>query len=148
MGKRTISDDKKVVVKSLVDAGTNYRKINEITGVSLGHITKIVKEFESSQDLINWYQKNKLNILMKAQLENLALQEAIRNSITKVDLKKWTPDQKARWYQVLGTDHGIKFDKERLERGQSTENVSVIIEMIKDLKKKRQQGERLNEPED
>ena len=148
MGKRTISDDKKVVVKSLVDAGTNYRKINEITGVSLGHITKIVKEFESSQELIDWYQKNKLNVLMKAQLENLALQEAIRNSITEDDLKKWTPDQKARWYQVLGTDHGIKFDKERLERGQSTENVSVIIEAIMDLKKKRQQTESLKEPED
>ena len=148
MGKTTISDDKKVVVKSLVDSGTSYRKINEITGVSLGHITKIVKEFESSQELIDWYQKNKLNVLMKAQLENLALQEAIRDSITEDQLKKWTPDQKARWYQVLGTDHGIKFDKERLERGQSTENVSVIIEAIKVLKKKRQQGEMLNEPED
>lgn len=145
MGKRTISDDKKVVVKSLVDAGTNYRKINEITGVSLGHITKIVKEFESSQELIDWYQKNKLNVLMKAQLENLALQEAIRNSITEDDLKKWTPDQKARWYQVLGTDHGIKFDKERLERGQSTENVSVIIEAIMDLKRRKMEESRRQE---
>ena len=145
MGKKTISDDKKVVVKSLVDAGTTYRKINEITGVSLGLITKIVKEFESSQDLINWYQKNKLNVLMKAQFENLALQEAIRNSITEGHLKKWTPDQKARWYQVLGTDHGIKFDKERLERGQSTENVSVIIEAIMDLKKKRMEESRRQE---
>ena len=114
MGKKTISDDKKVVVKSLVDAGTTYRKINEITGVSLGLITKIVKEFESSQELIEWYKKNKINVLMKAQLDNLALQEAIRQSITKEQLKNWTPDQKARWYQVLGTDHGIKFDKERL----------------------------------
>ena len=145
MGKRTISDDKKVVVKSLVDAGTNYRKINEITGVSLGHITKIVKEFESSQELIDWYQKNKLNVLMKAQLENLALQEAIRNSITEDDLKKWTPDQQARWYQVLGTDHGIKFDKERLERGQSTENVSVIIEAIMDLKRRKMEESRRQE---
>ena len=145
MGKKTISDDKKVVVKSLVDAGTTYRKINEITGVSLGLITKIVKEFESSQDLINWYQKNKLNVLMNAQFENLALQEAIRNSITEDDLNKWTPDQKARWYQVLGTDHGIKFDKERLERGQSTENVSVIIEAIMDLKKKRMEESRRQE---
>ena len=145
MGKRTISDDKKVVVKSLVDAGTSYRKINEITGVSLGLITRIVKEFESNQELIDSYKKNKINILMKAQLENLALQKAIRDSITEEDLKKWTPDQKARWYQVLGTDHGIKFDKERLERGQSTENVSVIIEAIKDLKKRKMEKLRRQE---
>ena len=137
MGKTTISDDKKVVVKSLVDAGTTYRKINEITGVSLGLITKIVKEFESSQELIEWYKKNKINVLMKAQLDNLALQEAIRQSITKEQLKNWTPDQKARWYQVLGTDHGI--------RGQSTENVSVIIEQIKEIKKRRMEESRKQE---
>jgi len=32
MDKKTISDEKKVVIKSLVDTGTTYRKIKEITG--------------------------------------------------------------------------------------------------------------------
>ena len=36
-------------------------------------------------------------------------------------------------------------DKERLERGQSTENVSVIIEAIKDLKKRRMEESRRQE---
>jgi hypothetical protein len=31
----------------------------------------------------------------------------------------------------------IAYDKERLERGQSTENVSAIISLIKELKEKR-----------
>ena len=133
---KKISEEKKIVIKSLVDAGTPYRKVMEITGVSLGFISKIVKEFASNQELIDWYQKNKVKILMKTQMDNLAFQEAIRASITKAEVKGWTPDQKARWYQVLGTDYGIKFDKQRLEEGQSTENVSVIIGLINKIKDK------------
>ena len=137
MSKKNVSDEKKIVVKSLIDAGASYRKINEVTGVSLGLITKIKREFEGNKELVAWYRDNRLDVLRKAQLDNLALQEAIRQSVTEEELKNWTPDQKARWYQVLGTDYGIKFDKERLEAGESTENVSVIVSYIKELKKKR-----------
>ena len=139
MGKKTISDDKKIVVKSLVDSGMPYRKVNEVTGVSLGLIGKIVKEFEANRELVDWYQQNKANVLLKAQLDSLALQEAIRKSITDEDIKKWTPDQKARWYSALGVDFGIKFDKGRLVEGESTDNVSIIVGMIRDLKKRRKE---------
>lgn len=139
MTKKKISKDKKVVVKSLVDAGVPYRKVNEVTGVSLGYISRIVKEFESNQELVEWYRTNRVKVLQEAQLENLSFQKAIRDSVTEDDLKNWTPDQKARWYQVLGTDFGIKFDKDRLERGESTENVALIISAIKDLKRRRRE---------
>jgi transposase len=136
MGKRTVSDDKKVVVKSLVDSGMSYRKINEVTSVSLGLISKVVKEFEGNQELIEWYRENKAGVLAKAQLDNLALQNAIRESITVEALEKWTPDQKARWYSALGINFGIQFDKERLVLGESTENVSAIIKIIDEIKER------------
>ena len=134
MGKKTISDDKKVVVKSLVDAGMPYRKVNEVTGVSLGLIGRIVRQFEANRDLIEWYQKNKVELLRKAQAENLALQQAIRDTLTEEEIRKLTPDQKARWFAALGVDHGIKFDKERIQSDLSTDNVSVVVKMIKQLK--------------
>jgi hypothetical protein len=134
MGKRTISDDKKVVVKSLVDAGMPYRKVNAVTGVSLGLIGKIVREFEANRDLVQWYQKNKLELLQKAQAENLALQQAIRDTLTEDEIRKFTPDQKARWFAALGVDHGIKFDKERLQAGMPTDNIAIIVKQIKELK--------------
>ena len=134
MGKKTISDDKKVVVKSLVDSGMPYRKVNEVTGVSLGLIGKIVRQFEADRDLIEWYQKNKVELLRKAQVENLALQQAIRDTLTEEEIRKLTPDQKARWFAALGVDHGIKFDKERIQSDLSTDNVSVVVKMIKQLK--------------
>lgn len=134
MGKKTISDDKKVVVKSLVDSGMPYRKVNKVTGVSLGLISRIVKEFEANKGLIEWFQKNKLELLQKAQAENLALQQAIRDTLTDEEIRKLTPDQKARWFAALGVDHGIKFDKERLQSDLSTDNVSIVVKMIKQLK--------------
>lgn len=136
MGKKTISDDKKVVVKSLVDSGMPYRKVNEVTGVSLGLIGKIVRQFEANKGLVEWYQRNKLELLQKAQAENLALQQAIRDSLTEEEIKKWTPDQKARWFGALGLDHGIKFDKERLQADMSTDNVTIIVRQIKELKER------------
>jgi transposase len=135
MGKRTISEDKKIVVKSLVDSGMPYRKVNEVTGVSLGLITRIVKEFEANKGLVEWYQRNKLELLQKAQVENLALQQAIRDTLTEEEIRKLTPDQKARWFAALGVDHGIKFDKERLQADLSSENVSIVVQHIRALKK-------------
>jgi len=137
MGKKTISSDKKVVVKSLVDAGNSYRKTAEIMGVSLGTIHKIAKDFEGDRELVEFYRNNKSDILLKAQMNNMALQQEIINSISAEDIKRMTSNEKARWYQVLGTDHGIKFDKERLERGESTENVSVIMEVAKQIRAER-----------
>ena len=133
---KKISKNKKVVVKSLIDSGMTYRQVNEVTGVSLGYIKKIIQDFEGNREFIEWYQKNKADVLIKAQLDSLALQEAIRDSLTEDDIKKWTPDQKARWYQALTVDHGVKFDKERLVSGESTENVHVIVGAIKALKRK------------
>ena len=134
MGKKTVSDQKKIVIKTLVDAGMPYRKVNEVTGVSLGLIGRIVRQFEANRELIEWYQKNKVELLRKAQAENLALQQAIRDTLTEEEIRKLTPDQKARWFAALGVDHGIKFDKERLQADLSTENVSIVVKMIKDLK--------------
>ncbi len=150
MGKRTVSDEKKVVVKSLIDSGMPYRKVAEVVNVSLGHITKIVKEFEANRELIEWYSKNRAEVLLKAQIDNLALQEAIRSTITEEEIRKWTPDQKAKWHQALGIDFGIKFDKERLESNLPTDNLAIVVTAIKDAQKRwfeKQEREELGGPE-
>jgi transposase len=134
MGKKTISENKKIVIKSLVDSGMSYRTVREVVGVSLGLITKIVKVFDSNKDLIAFYREHKLEFLQRAQGENLLLQQAIRDTLTEDEIRKLTPDQKARWFAALGVDHGIKFDKERIQSDLSTDNVSVVVKMIKQLK--------------
>lgn len=127
MGKNVISDESKVVVKSLVDIGLTYRAIKEIIPISIGYITKVCKEFDENKELIEFYRINRADILLKAQMDNMALQEAIRDSITPTDLEGWKPDERARWFSALGVDFGIKFDKERLELDKSTENVDFHL---------------------
>ena len=130
MSKKNVSDTKKVVVKSLVDAGLPYREISETVGVSLGYITEIVKEFEASKELVAWFKQNKGDILLKAQAENLALQDMIRKTVTKEEIETWTPDQRQRWYSALGINFGIVFDKSRLENDESSSNLKILVAHI------------------
>jgi len=130
MSKKKVSDTKKVVVKSLVDAGLPYREISETVGVSLGHISTIVKEFEANKELVAWFKQNKAEILLKAQHDNLNLQEVIRKTITEEEIKGWTPDQRQRWYSALGINFGIVFDKSRLENDESSSNLKILVAHI------------------
>jgi DNA-binding Lrp family transcriptional regulator len=131
-----IPDDKKVVVKSLVDAGMPYRKIQEITSVSPASITNIVKEFEANKELVEYYKKNRGDILAHDQM-------LYRSYITPEKLEKASA-------RDLETMRAIAFDKERLERGQTTENVGLAIyQMIQEYKKrKNEDGEALDTEKD
>jgi transposase len=126
---RRISDDKKVVVKSLVDAGMSYQKVSEIVGVAKGSITNIVREFEASRELVAYYEKNRSDLLAHDQI-------VYRSYITPDKLEKAS----ARDLEIM---RGVCYDKERLERGKSTENVSAIVEMIRRMKEEEAlEGER------
>ncbi len=127
MGKKTISDEKKAVVKALADSGMPYRKIQEIIPVSLGQISNIIKEFESNRKLVEYYKKNRADLLAFDQM-------VYRSHITPEKLEKAS----ARDLELM---RGITYDKERLTRGESTDNIHVIIEALDDLQKRRAKGE-------
>ena len=138
MGRKKIpiSEEKKVVVKSLVDSGMPYRDIRKVVGdISQGYISLIVKEFETSKPVVEWYKKNKADVLLKCQVDDLELQSAIKQTIKYSDVEEWTTEQKQKWFSALAIDHAIKYDKERLESGQSTENVGVVVKAIHEWKK-------------
>jgi hypothetical protein len=131
-----ISDEKKVIVKSLVDAGMPYRDIAAAVGdVSRAYITRIVDEFQSNKPMIDWYKKNKSDILLRMQFEDIGLQQAIKSTLSLEDMQQWTPSQKKEWFSALAIDFGIKYDKERLESGQSTENVGLVVKAIHEWKR-------------
>jgi transposase len=127
LGKKTISDEKKALVKTLADSGMPYRKIQEIIPVSLGQISNIIKEFESNRKLVEYYKKNRADLLAFDQM-------VYRSHITQEKLEKAS----ARDLEIM---RGISHDHERLERGQSTENVHLLIEAIEDLKRRRAKNE-------
>jgi transposase len=133
---RTVSKTKKVVVKSLVDAGMPYREVNEVTGVSLGHISTIVKDFEGNKELVEFFKKNKVDTLLKAQHDNLNLQDVIRKTITEDEVRGMSVDQRQRWFSALGVNFGIIYDKTRLEGDESTDNVKTYMKYVFEVRSK------------
>lgn len=65
-------------------------------------------------------------MLAREQLDNLRLQQMIKETWTLSNLAKLTEHEKRSLFQALSTDFGIKYDKERLERGKSTEIFTYV----------------------
>jgi len=47
---------------------------------------------------------------------------------------KLTNSEAARWFQLLGVDFAIKYDKEQLERNKGVDNVNKILDIIGKIK--------------
>jgi len=136
--KKTIPDEKKLVIKSMVDSGMSYREIQKvIPDVSMGAISKIAKQFEGDRELVEYFKKNRADVLANLQRLKVEKQHLILESMTEKELKGLKATEKFKGLVALDTGMGIDFDKERLERGQSTENVHLLIEAIEDLKRRR-----------
>jgi len=64
-------------------------------------------------------------------------QDDIIESIKPGDLENADLRVKMMALNALGLDKAREYEQERLERGQSTENVAVIVQAIKEAKKRR-----------
>ena len=79
---------------------------------------------------IEQYKVNRADILAASGAKSMVDQTRIRNAklsnMSDKELEKITHNEAIGWFRALGLDMAIKYDKERLERGESTENVAVI----------------------
>jgi len=98
---------------------------------------EVEKLFQFSRDVVATFRDKRGEILAMAQAADLRLQEIIRDTFTEEAVKGFTPSEKAKLFQILGIDAAVKYDKERLELGESTENVSVMVKHIKEIQQKR-----------
>jgi hypothetical protein len=131
--KRTaavIPYDRKVLIMSLHQAGRSYKEIMEmIPGVSKGSISNICNSgIQADTELVESYRKNRADIF--ASKQRLILDKLDEDAAAKMMDKQ--PSAAALWFNSL-------FNNERLERGQSTENVSVLVNAIQDLQKRRRE---------
>src|SRR3990170_6339025 len=87
---------------------------------------------------IDDFKRNRANIYAREQAEAIKIQQTIRHyHFTKEQIQTLEKKEAIILYDQLRRDQKDKFEQERLERGESTENVAVIVAAIKDLKKKR-----------
>lgn len=99
------------------------REIAAIANTDHTHVIKTLQRYGIDREQVDKYKNCRADILA-------GLQERLLSSITDADVQKTPAIQRI-------TGAAILYDKERLERGQSTDNVSVLVAGIRDLQARR-----------
>ena len=105
-------------------------EIGKMVGCSHVNVINTLKRYGIDQQATENFKTSRADIFA-------GLQERILKSITDEAIKKTPAIQ-------LVTAASILYDKERLERGESTSNVSVLVGAIKQLQRARQ-GQDIND---
>lgn len=105
----------KVVLNQLA-LGATRAQVAKSANVSRAAITQMLKRYGIDSKLIDSFKENRADIFA-------GIQETVAASLTEDDIKKATLRDRTI---LLGT----LYDKERLERGQSTNNTSVFFHVV------------------
>ncbi len=103
-----ISQDQ--IINAVVIQGMSLSQAADHLQCSKQSISKRLQRLNIQPNGLQQYKKNRADLLAYYQLQLL-------NALTPADIKKMNPVQRI-------TCFGILYDKERLERGQSTENIA------------------------
>ena len=94
---------------------------------------------EKSSDL-DRFRASRADIYAIEQAEDLRLQGVIRREkFTIKDIKDMKLKDAMDLYDQLRRDQKDKFEQEKIERGQGVGNVSIIVQAIKEARKKKRQ---------
>ncbi len=100
--------------------------------------------FAGDAHLLEWFNSNFAAVLRRKTVNAIQLNEMINDRL-KNELNTISVHQLIYLKAVLNTEMGITYDKYRLESGESTENVGVVIGAIRDWKKWKQDKSKLNQ---
>lgn len=101
---------------------------------------------EKQRAAIDFYKVNRADIFANKQINYQKKADYILEQMSDDEIKNAKLTEKLAALKVLDTGAAIFYDKERLERGESTQNVSVLVGAIKELKRKRSEREAIREP--
>lgn len=117
-----IQRQKNIPIETLIDLAEtkklSHSQIGKIIGCSAPNVTQRLQR--AGITTLGNYKSNRADVIA-------LVGKQILSSISDEDIKKASLNQKV-------VSYGILYDKERLERGQSTENVLDIHATIRDLK--------------
>lgn len=108
-------------------------------GISKQAIHQVLQRVKQDYELIDKYNAQKADIQAHNQMRRQVIQDTVLDSLTEGELKKADLKTKMVVLNTLGMDKTREFEAERLVRGQSTDNVAIIVQAWKDIKKKRKE---------
>lgn len=108
----------------------------EVISMSDKELEAIKHNIAKFKGAIDFYKINRADIFAGKQISYQKLADQILATIDIEEIKNEKIGNKLAALKVLDTGAAIFYDKERLERGESTQNVSVLVGAIKDLKRR------------
>ena len=110
--------------------GNSYKEIGKILGCTKQNVELRLRPFKAEIEALESYKEHRADVLA-------VYQQKLLNSLTDSDIKRMPPGSRL-------TGFGILYDKERLERGQSTDNIAVEA-LIEDLHNTQEQLDKIRE---
>ncbi|MHC4560720.1 MAG: hypothetical protein ACYS80_25860 [Planctomycetota bacterium] len=118
--KRIIDYNKAAAYRKM---GLSFQEIADLMGVTADGVSKAMKRMKVERGEVDYFKEHRADIMA-------LYQKRILYSLTDADIEKIPPGSRM-------TAFGILYDKERLERGQSTSNqtqIQLVIQAYQDTK--------------
>jgi hypothetical protein len=126
----------RMIVAAVESGELSKRKAAEKFGVSRTTVNYIFKRVKKAEPLIEAYKAARSDVLVLNQIELDKVQKTIVDAWDEKTLKSAKLRDQATVFNVVGLQKSREYEQERLETGQSTENVAVIVQAIKDAKRR------------
>ncbi len=124
----------KLPVKTVTDLsskGLDSVQIGKIVGAHPSTIRRFLDKIKPEYQAVAEFRSGRADVLATLQAKNLTIQERLLERLGEDGLlDTLTPSQISGLVFALNTQHGTLYDKERIETGQSTQNISVVSRMI------------------
>ena len=117
-------------VLALAEQGVSTADIAKLQGVVPSTIFRFMQRMAPARQTVEQFKAGRADVLARLQAKSLDAQERILDTLDDGVVEALTPSQKSGLLMALNAQHGTSFDKERLERGQSTSNQSVLTTML------------------
>lgn len=110
--------------------GFSTPEIARQQGVVSSTVHRFLERMRPELGAVEEFKKNRADVLARIQAKSLDAQERIIDTLNDGVVTALTPSQKSSMLIALNAQNGTAFDKERLERGQSTANLSTLSRML------------------
>ena len=110
--------------------GFSATEIAKQQGVAHSTVWRFLRQTEPERQAVEHFKQNRADVLARLQAKSLDAQERIIDTLDDGIISALTPSQKSGLLIALNAQSGTVYDKERLERGESTSNISVLSRML------------------
>ena len=121
-------DEKKV--QALALQGMNSADIGKVVGKDQSTIWRYLDAFTPKNQALTRFKTHRADVLATLQAHSLQVQAKIVETLDDGVIATLKPGEKTGLLMALNAQHGTLFDKERLERGQSTQNQSIVTTLL------------------